>query len=79
MTSGSRAVRSQRYSKWRVGCYLNLIREPTLLQGYAPVTVTDWLVVGRDDAVETTIAEQFKTDKVTFEKNAKQWVKQYAK
>ncbi|RPB13936.1 UBC-like protein, partial [Morchella conica CCBAS932] len=32
-----------------------------------------------DDAVETTIAEQFKSDKAQFEKNAKSWVKQYAK
>jgi len=32
-----------------------------------------------DDAVETSIAEQYKNDKVNFEKTAKQWTKQYAK
>lgn len=37
------------------------------------------LRVGRDDAVETSIAEQFKNDKASFEKTAKAWTKQYAK
>lgn len=32
-----------------------------------------------DDAVETSIAEQYKTDKAGFEKKAKEWTKQYAK
>jgi ubiquitin-protein ligase len=31
-----------------------------------------------DDAVETSIAEQLKSDKKGFEKNAKEWVKKYA-
>lgn len=31
-----------------------------------------------DDAVETSIAEQLKTDKKGFEKQAKDWVKKYA-
>lgn len=33
----------------------------------------------RDDAVETSIAEQYKNDKAAFEKTVKQWVKSYAK
>lgn len=32
-----------------------------------------------DDAVETSIAEQYKTDRKAFEKTAKEWVKKYAK
>jgi len=32
-----------------------------------------------DDAVETDIANQYKTDRGAFEKTAKQWVKSYAK
>jgi len=32
-----------------------------------------------DDAVEASIAEQFKNDKAAFEKTAKAWTKQYAK
>jgi len=32
-----------------------------------------------DDAVENTIAEQFKNDFPNFEKNARDWTKQYAK
>jgi ubiquitin-protein ligase len=31
-----------------------------------------------DDAVETSIAEQYKNNKKEFEKNAKDWVKRYA-
>ena len=37
------------------------------------------LMVNRDDAVETDIADLYKTDKAAFEKTAKQWVKSYAK
>ena len=33
----------------------------------------------RDDAVETSIAEQYKSDRAGFEKTVKQWVKNYAK
>ncbi|KAI5795447.1 ubiquitin-conjugating enzyme/RWD-like protein [Peziza echinospora] len=32
-----------------------------------------------DDAVETSIAEQYKSDRAGFEKTVKQWVKNYAK
>ncbi|KAL7275370.1 hypothetical protein RUND412_001692 [Rhizina undulata] len=32
-----------------------------------------------DDAVETSIAEQYKTDRANFDKTARQWTKQYAK
>jgi len=32
-----------------------------------------------DDAVETSIADQYKNDKAAFEKTVKQWVKNYAK
>ncbi|KAI9704377.1 MAG: hypothetical protein M1836_007240 [Candelina mexicana] len=32
-----------------------------------------------DDAVETSIAEQYKTDRKDFDKTAKDWVKRYAK
>lgn len=32
-----------------------------------------------DDAVETSIAEQYKNDRGGYEKTAKQWTKQYAK
>ena len=32
-----------------------------------------------DDAVETGIADQFKSDRAAFDKNAKDWVKRYAK
>ena len=31
-----------------------------------------------DDAVETSIAEQMKSDKKAFEKQAREWVKKYA-
>ena len=31
-----------------------------------------------DDAVEAKIAEQFKADKVGFEKEARDWTKRYA-
>lgn len=31
-----------------------------------------------DDAVETSIAEQYKSDRKAFEKQAKDWVKKYA-
>jgi ubiquitin-conjugating enzyme E2 D/E len=31
-----------------------------------------------DDAVETSIADQLKSDKKAFEKQAKEWVKKYA-
>ena len=31
-----------------------------------------------DDAVETSIADQYKTDRKAFEKTAKEWVKRYA-
>lgn len=34
---------------------------------------------GRDDAVETNIAEQYKNDRAAFEKTVKQWVKSHAK
>ena len=37
------------------------------------------LTVSRDDAVETNIADLYKTDRAAFEKTAKQWVKSYAK
>ncbi|KAM0703508.1 hypothetical protein Q7P35_009447 [Cladosporium inversicolor] len=32
-----------------------------------------------DDAVETGIADQFKSDRAAFDKNAKDWVNRYAK
>lgn len=32
-----------------------------------------------DDAVETTIAEQYKVDRPGWEKEAKEWTKRYAK
>jgi ubiquitin-protein ligase len=32
-----------------------------------------------DDAVETKIAEQYKTDRTGWEKEAKEWTKRYAK
>ena len=35
--------------------------------------------LSRDDAVETDIANLYKTDRAAFEKTAKQWVKSYAK
>jgi ubiquitin-protein ligase len=31
-----------------------------------------------DDAVETKIAEQFRTDKAGYEKEARDWCKRYA-
>jgi ubiquitin-conjugating enzyme E2 D/E len=33
----------------------------------------------RDDAVEGSIADEYKTRKASFEKTAKDWTKQYAK
>lgn len=37
------------------------------------------LIIYRDDAVETDIADLYKSDRAAFEKTAKQWVKSYAK
>lgn len=34
---------------------------------------------GREDAVENSIAEEFKNRRAGFEKTAKEWTKQYAK
>jgi len=31
-----------------------------------------------DDAVETKIADQYRNDRATYEKEAKEWVKRYA-
>ncbi|KAL0636662.1 hypothetical protein Q9L58_004394 [Maublancomyces gigas] len=67
---GSMCLGILRSDQWKPSCKIMAVLE--MARGLL-------LEPNPDDAVETTIAEQFKTDKSQFEKNAKQWVKQYAK